>query len=544
VPVGSAVRVRVASGVVVPSVIGTAPTEARARLTAAGLSVESREVRTDRSGANTVIEQAPTAGQRVARGTAVLVSIALPPLVTVPDVRGRQRGEAAGLLAAAQLKNEVSNDLAAALAPGLVTRQAPGPGAQVVAGSVVRLQVAVGVVVPSVVGAGVEDARARVASSGLRANVREVRTDAARAGTVFEQLPVADERVARGSVVELSLARLPLVTVPDLAQRTRAEAESLIKAARLLAAFDDDRESTLPPDRVTRQEPAPGTPVEAGQTVRVAMSTGVLVPSVLKMTAQSARGTLAAAGLRSEERGEVSDLFPESTVMDQAPGSNARVARGSAIRLLIAVRRTVTVPDLRGRARSEISAILAPIPLVASFDVAAQAEPGAVADTVVRQSPAAGSVVGAGTAVTVFLAQAAQAPAPPAPPATSQPQPASPAQPPQSLQPEPTPLPRPATGWRARVIPWVVGLGFFGLLGYRFYAANHTRPHAVAHEAPPPPPPQVNLDPHQDEMTSRLEVSGQGLIQFEVRIQSGLDAGEQFLSVDGPLAGEDRRVYE
>jgi beta-lactam-binding protein with PASTA domain len=556
VSAGATVRVRVASGVRVPSVIGSTSGEARARLTSTGLNAESREIRTESSRSNIVFEQTPAAGQLVARGTAVVVSVALPPLVTVPDVRGRQRGEAAGQLSAARLRSDVADDPAAALAPGLVSAQAPAPGSQVDAGTIVRLQIAVGVVVPSVIGSSANDAQARIASVGLRGNVREVRTGAARAGTVFQQLPVADERVARGSVVELSLARAPLVSVPDLAQRTRAEAESLTAAAQLVIAFEGDAASTMPPDRISRQDPAAGASVEAGATVHAVVATGVLVPAVTTMPVRSARATLVSAGLRVDERGEVNDRVAELTVLRQSPESNARVAIGSLIRLVVAVRRTVTVPDFVGRRRGEVEQLLAPTGPVASFEEATTSDAGAVAGSVVQQVPPAGTVVGTGTAVRIVLVRAEQGAVPPAPPA-----------PPPTPAPGPTPA-APAQGWRAYIIanltyylaqpafiqimPWLAGLGLFSAVAYRFYKANPPSVEPTARaaldqtppEPPPPPMPHVNLDPHGSPVTSRLEVGGPGLIQFEVRIRTGNELDQQALACEGPLTGEERRVYE
>lgn len=101
-------------------------------------------------------------------------------------------------------------------------------------------------------------------------------------------------------------------------------------------------------------------------------------------------------------------------------------------------------------------------------------------------------------------------------------------------------------------MPWVAGIGLVSLLAYRFVNANRAgvepplRP-VMDQEPPEPPPPavpHVKLDPHVDEVTSRLEVSGPALIQFEVQIRTGTELSEQSLAVDGPLTGDERRLYE
>jgi hypothetical protein len=96
----------------------------------------------------------------------------------------------------------------------------------------------------------------------------------------------------------------------------------------------------------------------------------------------------------------------------------------------------------------------------------------------------------------------------------------------------------------APYITWIVGIGAVAVVAYRFFRANRTGVDKKPPEPPRSPPHQVKLDPHVDALTSRLEVSGRALVQFEVRIRTGVDAGEQSLSVEGSLTGEDRRLYE
>jgi hypothetical protein len=275
--------------------------------------------------------------------------------------------------------------------------------------------------------------------------------------------------------------------------------------------------------------------------VRAALATGVLVPAVVTLPITSARARLKSAGLLVDESGEVIDGVPESSVLRQSPESNARVALGSLVRLVIAVRRTVTVPDLTGRDRNGVEQLLTPIALVASFEELTTSDANAVAGAVIRQDPLAGAVVGSGTAVRVFLARVQAVPPPPPPP---------------PVLPTPAPAPVPTTDpvWFARIVPimpWLGGIGLFSVVAYRFIKANRAsvQPPARAlmdQEPPDSPPvmPNVNLDPHVDQVTSRLEVTGPGLIQFEVRIRTGHELNQQSLSVHGPLTGEERRVYE
>jgi beta-lactam-binding protein with PASTA domain len=561
VAVGTVVRIRVAAGVEVPSVIGTTIDDARARLTSSGLNAESREVRTSRTAANAVFEQVPPAGQRVARGSRVVVSVARAPLVPVPDVRRRQSRDSLRLLAEAQLKGEVTDEPASPLDPGLVVTQEPAPGQQVEIGTIVRLRAAMGVVVPAVVGVMADAARARVEAGGLGASLSEVRTSAAAAGTVFEQRPRAGERVARGTVMELVVARPPMVTVPDLTRQTRDDATSVTKTAGLGIVFEDDVESTAPPNRVTRQDPPANSSVEMGSIVRATVAIGVSVPSVVSRQATTARATIAAAGLRVDEQTEMTDSVPEATVLRQSPEANALVARGSLIRLVVAARRTVAVPNLVGRSRNEIEGILGPIPLQPSFEESPTAD-ATVVGSVIGQEPGAEARVGPGSLVRVVIGVAQPIPIPST---TTVPGLAVPTTAPTTVLPTTSDAAPDGAGTLAPFVPWIVGLSVFSLLIYRVVKANResgvtlpvepvvrddlvlrgTLDTPIEQKPPEPPPtPQVTLDPHQDQAAIRLEVSGAALIQFEVRIRTGADIGEQSLSHDEPLVGEEKRIYE
>jgi len=52
------------------------------------------------------------------------------------------------------------------------------------------------------------------------------------------------------------------------------------------------------------------------------------------------------------------------------------------------------------------------------------------------------------------------------------------------------------------------------------------------------------LQPHPGLVSPRLEVSGPSLIELEVRLRTAIDSGEQVVSTEGPLVGEERRLYE
>ncbi|GAA4286116.1 Stk1 family PASTA domain-containing Ser/Thr kinase [Georgenia daeguensis] len=125
-----------------PDVTGLARAEAVAALESAGLAAgEVTEEHSDTVPAGAVIAQAPPAGSaQLYRGDSVDLRVSLgPELFAVPDVVGRQVGEARSALAAAGFEVAVEEVLGGFF--GTVRAQDPEPGAMLPRGSVITLTV-------------------------------------------------------------------------------------------------------------------------------------------------------------------------------------------------------------------------------------------------------------------------------------------------------------------------------------------------------------------------------------------------------------------
>lgn len=151
----------------VPDLRGRKLEEATALIAASGLTqgaVTRRPTRDEADGA--VLAQDPPAGARVAPGAAVslVVAIAPPPSVLVPDLVGRSRAEAELLLKQAELGiGEVSEKPAGR--PDRVLAQMPKPGTEVSPGSTVSLVVSASLPVEVLI------ERAVKAAAGTRAGI-------------------------------------------------------------------------------------------------------------------------------------------------------------------------------------------------------------------------------------------------------------------------------------------------------------------------------------------------------------------------------------
>lgn len=119
--------------VVVPKVVGISLDAATARLQAEGLVVgETARQRSREHPPNTVIDQAPNAGHRVARGDAVKLRIAERPPLVVPNVIDKALDSARAELGAAGVTvGTVTQEATDRAKPGTVLRMQPGAGSEI-----------------------------------------------------------------------------------------------------------------------------------------------------------------------------------------------------------------------------------------------------------------------------------------------------------------------------------------------------------------------------------------------------------------------------
>jgi serine/threonine-protein kinase len=148
--------------------------------------------------------------------------------------------------------------------------------------------------------------------------------------------------------------------------------------------------------------PKPGSSVRRDTVVTLVVSKGpppVILPDVVGKPVSGVRRDLTAKGLDVQVREEFSETVPEGTVISQRPGPGT-VLKGSTVTLVASKGRPfVTVPDLRGKSPADAQAALEALGLVAGsgFDI-----PGGN-NTVISQTPAAGTSVRKGSTVTLYF---------------------------------------------------------------------------------------------------------------------------------------------
>jgi beta-lactam-binding protein with PASTA domain len=215
--------------------------------------------------AGEVIDQDPRAPAQRAAGSVVVIDVSDGSRVLVPRVSGRSEADARARLA--------TNDLVAEMvpqeadrAPGLVVSQEPPEGSAVDRRSRVRLIVSTGLALPKGVGESLDEARRRLA--GFEVEASEV-PSAEGKGMVVEQDPPASSRVAAGARVRLGVSDGSLVAVPDLQSTTLSHARTTLKDAglALVVSSGPDTANAV----VKSQRPEARTVVKRGGSVEIAV---------------------------------------------------------------------------------------------------------------------------------------------------------------------------------------------------------------------------------------------------------------------------------
>ncbi|CBH48821.1 Stk1 family PASTA domain-containing Ser/Thr kinase [Rhodococcus hoagii] len=252
----------------IPAVDGLDKAGATSQIEAAGLSVQTRGAYSDTVAIDTPVGTDPAAGERVTRGSSVvlLVSLGRP---TVPEVGGR--GDVAAVEASLRERTFVPVDggeaFSARVPVGGIAALEPAPGTVLSVGSEVRMLRSKGappVDVPGVEGMSEDAARKALDSVGI---------------TVRDVQQVFDDKIDAGDAVGT--------------------------------------------------EPAAGASVKAGTSVVLKVSNAVKVPALLGRSVSSAKSELDKLGLQYEVRQIVSS--DRSLIISQSPGAGDRVAPGGTV---------------------------------------------------------------------------------------------------------------------------------------------------------------------------------------------------------------------
>ena len=221
-----------------------------------------------------------------------------------------------------------------------IARQDPGPGARLERGTVVTIQLSLGVkmvTVPDVRGRTLVQAAALLGKADLaRGDVKRQYHETVEKDRVISASRPAGASVPHDTKIDLVVSNGPSpVTVPDLRGHTIDAASRELKALGLLTKVVQVFSDTVPAFEVISHDPPSGRSVPKGTWVTVTVSKGpeiVTVPDVRGESMDRAKARLAALGLRAVEehvRGGHGDI-----VLDQDPRPGSRVRVGTTVTLV------------------------------------------------------------------------------------------------------------------------------------------------------------------------------------------------------------------
>ena len=169
----------------------------------------------------------------------------------------------------------------------------------------------------------------------------EVISEDVEKGRIVSQDPAAGETVKTGSAITVNISiGLGDGSVPDVVGMDEEDAREALEAAGFEVGEDTTDESDEDEATVIRQSPGGGEQAEKGTTVDIVVSDGsqaqAVVPYLIGRTIGEAQTALSNAGLSMGSISyEYSSTYAEGEVMWQQYDANARLDRGSTVRVRV-----------------------------------------------------------------------------------------------------------------------------------------------------------------------------------------------------------------
>jgi serine/threonine-protein kinase len=193
--------------------------------------------------------------------------------------------------------------------------------------------------VPNLDGLTVEAATTTLQQYELRLGAQTPATSDRPQGTVIAQQPAAGESIETNQSVNVTVSKgKEQATVPQLVALTSVEdARIALQDANLVLGTVKEKNSSQPAGYVLSQTPAEGTQIDAGASVNITVSSGLVkVPNVKGSSEAQAQSDLAQVGFDVQvveiEDGSVS----AGTVLAQSPQAGELLARGSTVTITVA----------------------------------------------------------------------------------------------------------------------------------------------------------------------------------------------------------------
>lgn len=198
------------------------------------------------------------------------------------------------------------------------------------------------------------------------------------------------------------------VIVPDVVGKQMNVAQQILEDKNLRVKVAETYDADVPVGQVVSQYPEAGITVKEERQVTIYISKGgeeIEMPELKGMTKSEAQAKLERIGLKLDAVKEVYSDEPAGTVLSQDPRAGTKINKGKSVDITVSQgkeKKTVTVPELVGGTLSQATSSITSKNLKVgniTRQVSKQAK-----DTVISQSPAGGSEVTEGSAVSFVIA--------------------------------------------------------------------------------------------------------------------------------------------
>ena len=196
------------------------------------------------------------------------------------------------------------------------------------------------VAVPKVVGQTQSQAQTTLEAAGLRVGqVSQEPTLAVPPGTVVSQKPSAGSEVKKDSAVDISVAAIPTVQVPNVVGQLQADAiTALAEEGLRTGTVNYVYDSNVQAGKVGAQTPSASEKVSVGSAVNLTVSMGNQqgqVPNVIGLSQDDANAVITAAGFKVTTIKASSANVPPGDVMAQSPAAGVVTAAGSTVTITV-----------------------------------------------------------------------------------------------------------------------------------------------------------------------------------------------------------------
>ncbi|WP_313467761.1 Stk1 family PASTA domain-containing Ser/Thr kinase [Streptococcus parasuis] len=254
--------------------------------------------------------------------------------------------------------------------------------------------------VPDVVGETLDVAKEKIEVAGLVVgDVKEEASTEYKEGTVIRTSPGANTSRMEGSKVDIFVARVAMVTVPNLIGSDADSAQKELEDLGFKVTLKKEYSDTVEEDYVIKTDPVANSSKEKGSTITVVVSKGVqpkTVPDVTGKSQDTAKQLLEAAGfIIGTISEEYSDSVAEGNVISTDPQANVELEKRSIVNMVVSKGKEIIMPDLvsAGYTYSEARNQLQSLGVTTIEKQEDRSYTTTTSDIVVGQYPAAGTVI-------------------------------------------------------------------------------------------------------------------------------------------------------